>query len=558
MVRVGGDSGAPSYREPLHLLMVEDDPKDAERLQGALQAFADRDGAEIEIDSAATYEGAKDKLVTNYYDLIVLDLVLHPGEPREPEEWEGLWLLQDLQELRLQEQSSVIVLTHFSSEGEAVHRAFSDFSVASFWGKGGQEALVESFITFLDEHHHFGLKIEVEFEDGEGWSELISALSEIPFRRMDTPLSRPDAELELNHLVRRLVDDCARIEVAQMSSGNSGASILRIGRRKPSGVHVADVLVKYGAVDQIRAEVANWEETRELIRNFRLTQIERSVTGRYLGAIEYTLIGADAGRVIPFAEFYASRDVLDIEKCLEGLFRQTCSLWYEEENRFRRNGVNLADHYERLLGFDIGSIGRAYQFKFGLDALHKPELDLAELPRRLPNPIKGLVQGWRPEVVDTFICRTHGDMHGENLLVDVPGGNAWMIDFASTGVAHWARDLCMLEASIKFQYLEPESLEKIFAFEDCLLSGPTLDIDLASMWSGDLQFEKAARAIQVLRKFGAEASAELDPEQAFDEYCTALLFTTLNRFRFHKLLKRKIRKRHLLLSSALLYERFNR
>jgi hypothetical protein len=81
---------------------------------------------------------------------------------------------------------------------------------------------------------------------------------------------------------------------------------------------------------------------------------------------------------------------------------------------------------------------------------------------------------------------------------------------------------------------------------------------VASIWSEDIPFEKAARAIQVLRRFGAEVSAELDPAQAFEEYCTALLFTTLNRFRFHKLLKKKFRKRHLLLSAALLYDRFNR
>jgi CheY-like chemotaxis protein len=552
-----GDAGAsPSREEPFYVLVVEDKAEDAEHLRGILDEVSAANGMEPRIDEARTYTAAYDKILTSYYDLIVLDLVLRSGEPGEIEDWEGLWLLQDLHELHLQEQTAVVVLTQFSGSGDAVNRAYGQFAVASFWSKKTtRAALLEHFQEFLEERRYFGLGIEVEFEAGSGWPELITALAEGPFRRLGAPMSHPDAEVELNHLLRRLIDECARVSVTRMEPGKSGAAVLRIGRHNDDGGRIADVLVKYGAAEQIREEVANWEGIRDLIKDYRLTQLERSATGRYLGAIEYKLIGAEAGTVMQFGKFYETRDVLDVERCLDELLRVTCSLWYERENRVEAKALSIADHYSAFLGFTTEEIKRAYGFKFGLDALHEPSIEFTEVPRPLPHPIRGMIGGWKPRSFDTFLCKTHGDMHGANLLVDAPNSIAWMIDFANTGNGHWARDLCMLETCIKFQYLPVSSLEKLFTFEESLLVEGRLDADFRPQWEADLDFDKAARSIHQIRSFAAEAAEDLGPEQAFEEYCAALFYTTVSRFRFHDLLKQRVRKRHLIVSAALLFER---
>ncbi len=74
-------------------------------------------------------------------------------------------------------------------------------------------------------------------------------------------------------------------------------------------------------------------------------------------------------------------------------------------------------------------------------------------------------EAWQPARVTTAEGRSHGDLHGGNLLLDVLG-NIWLIDFATTARGHALQDLAKLVVSCFGEYLpyHPIGLAARFLF----------------------------------------------------------------------------------------------
>jgi hypothetical protein len=295
---------------------------------------------------------------------------------------------------------------------------------------------------------------------------------------------------------------------------------------------------------------------RDYMKDQRLTQLEASAAGRYLGALEYNLIGADPGSVKGFPRYYRAQTSNEVETCVRTLFGESCALWYE--NAQPADALDIASMISAHVGLSSENVAQAVRFKFGPAAVTDEWVEYDELPRPLPNPLPDFKAGWRPAALDSWTCLVHGDLHGGNVLVDTrrpETGEAWLIDFARSGRGHWATDLALLEAAVKFQYLDATDLRRLFEFEDALARTAELGPLALEDWEEDSELSKAARIVGAIRSFAGSLGHPHTAAQALQEYQIVLYCYTLNYLRFHSLLKARWRKRQVQVAAAVLHER---
>jgi hypothetical protein len=120
---------------------------------------------------------------------------------------------------------------------------------------------------------------------------------------------------------------------------------------------------------------------------------------------------------------------------------------------------------------------------------------------------------------------THGDLHGDNLLVD-ENRNAWVIDFERCGEGHILQDFVELESDIINRLIS--SNEKLPSFYQLCLY-VTQDTKLQGLNNTDQitdpNVKKSIQTISLLRKLAREISGISDARQ----YLLGLLFNTLFR-----------------------------
>lgn len=546
----------PPYQSALRVLVVEDREEWRETLLSLLadkQTFAT--GEVFVVETAGTYGDARAAIINTYFDLIVLDLVLHPGPPGETEEWEGFWLLQDLFDLGLQEETAVIVLTSFDI-GSVANLALTEFGALTFLSKDQPPGVLGSEIArVLSSQSDFGMRCGVSFAGGGSWDTVLATLTSAHLRRLTSPVSPDEAVAELDHLVRRVEQSATELEVAPMTPGYSGAVIARLARTRADGV-IADTILKMGPAVQMREEQEKHERIVDFVQSHKTTLINGHAFGRHMGVLEYTLVGANEHEVVPFRRFYADSATTDVRACVDTLFRATCQRWYQQENSQEVTDFDLERYYFDEFGTSRTAVAQAYVFKFGPQRTSGQGLRLVDLPRPLPDPVEALVDGGLAAEFSTFLTLTHGDLHGENILVDIGTSDAWLIDFAAAGRGHWARDLATLECCIKFQYIDPHDLARLFEFEDALaVRGWAIDQSEAENWLDRPDLGKAIAVIGALRAIATDVVGDrLSREQMRREYSAALLFNTLNYLRFHSQLKRKTRKNQVLMAGGFALE----
>jgi hypothetical protein len=121
---------------------------------------------------------------------------------------------------------------------------------------------------------------------------------------------------------------------------------------------------------------------------------------------------------------------------------------------------------------------------------------------------------------------THGDLHGDNLLVD-SRKNTWVIDFERTGEGHALQDFIELEADI---------INRLDAFFDhpssfyqlCIVVARQTNIkklEENELRSTDPRIEKALKAISLLRSLALQCTGIQDARQ----YLLGLLFNAIFR-----------------------------
>jgi len=545
------DNHAPIVlTEPLRVLIIDDKPVDQRLAQDAFEAT----GLVMEFGFASSYEEALESLFQEYFDVAVIDLVLHEGELGPLQDWEGFDILQEIFDRGLHADIVVFINSAFASTPDVAREALYNFRVADLWDKRFDRAtLTQSVQMALKREHYFGLTCQVAFESGLSWDILVSNLK-LPFHKLSSFVRPDQANLELRHIIRRLSPEATSLRIAGMDGGGSGAGVLRVTPYHDAR-QGADVVAKYGPLESIRREYEGWRLVARFISGFKSTQILKVVLGRHLAALEYSLVGAVLTEVVPFVKFYARASAGDITELFRKLFLDTCGLWYK--NMTVDQDMRLSDTYSEYLGFDAANLEAPYRFKYPEWPLSEREIRFPSLHRKLIHPIAAYCSGQANFENKTGVCLTHGDLHGENIRVAPRTRDAWLIDFGSSGYAHWARDFVELEAVLKFQLMQSAELPVLFEFEDALASADSLDATPAFNRDDYPDLQKAFQCVVALRQVAALASGSLSPGVAHFDYMAALFYQTISYVRRHRLIRGGQRKNHVLVSAALILEKLN-
>lgn len=537
---------------PLSVLVVEDSPEHFRTTKEALECL----DHEVKVDWARDYDSAREYVITTYYSLVIVDLVLDKATEKDPDRWGGLMLIWDMVDLDLQGSRAVVVNTQYP-DPEVERRAFGRYGVVDFLTKkgDGSRELAGEYLEILKKRNFFGLGCEVNFSEGLSWEEMVKVCTRRQNQALAARIGRDLGRMELEGLFRLAFNDCRSIAINPMAMGASGTGLVRVEPEFLDGSHGSSVVAKFGDVEMIKRELDGWHNLERYLKASRATEVVGHHLGLGLGVLQYRFLGVGVDQLRTFDAFYQTASAAGASRSLEHLFGDTCALWYEEANRMPAEDDRLDVYYRSALGIDVSRLVRGYEFRFGRPCRDDDVVIYPELDADLPHVVALMKNDSLQFTCDTWRCRTHGDMHSQNLLVTEGDGQCWLVDFGRSGIGHWARDFAILETSIRFQMLINGDLGELFEFESLMASPAHLgeEVDLSGI--SDASTRKAAEVIQVLRRTASEVIAPYPSDRAFAEYLVALVFASTKLLEFHQLLNRRWRKHHVLIACGVMLQR---
>jgi thiamine kinase-like enzyme/DNA-binding NarL/FixJ family response regulator len=282
-------------------------------------------------------------------------------------------------------------------------------------------------------------------------------------------------------------------------------------------------IVKLARAEKIQKEIDNYK--KHIFR--RLTdsltaRLERSSILWDIGGASYSYIGNFD--VKTFSSYYEEKTVADIEDCLSSFFGGIWGKHYlqahDESNKslFQLYSKVWDDWYENKIK--------------GFHPVDMAELNAISQRLNLPEPIKWFKEKIAESPHDlsvipiTRVAITHGDLHGDNLLVDNKK-NVWVIDFERCGEGHVLQDFIELEADI-FSRLEEHNDNYPAYLLMCVtvLGQKTIQgLEKEKITSEDPRIEKALQTISILRTLAHQHTKITDAR----EYILGLLFNMIFR-----------------------------
>lgn len=303
-------------------------------------------------------------------------------------------------------------------------------------------------------------------------------------------------------------------------------------------------VVKLARTEKIKKEITNYHNHihRRLTGNFS-AHLERSASHWDIGGAAYSYVGDFD--VTTFSRFYEERSPSEIEECLTTFFGRLWGKHYE--NARDESNVSLFKLYTNV--WDNWYEKRKNDFfKTRFKDTNIPGIKL-----NTPEPIQWFQEKIANPAHDTSlmdkvrIAVTHGDLHGDNLLVDSQK-IVWVIDFERCGEGHILQDFIELEADI-FNRLEEhnENLPAYFKMCATILKQKQIQGFSTETASEDPRIEKALRTISKLRELANQHTKLTDAR----EYLLGLLFNMM--FRAAMIYKTNPAKNHrpLLLASLI-------
>ena len=312
------------------------------------------------------------------------------------------------------------------------------------------------------------------------------------------------------------------------------------------------VVVKLARAHKIQVEVERYERfISRKVSGYFTARLERSARLWDIGGALYSYIGDFD--VTTFSRYYEEHPIEDIEDCLTRFFKVAWGRHYERGEM--KENVSLFDLYSETWGNwyekNVKSFPNQNFWQSG------------EIGTRLglPNPIEWFKSNIaeNPEkdlslVEFTQKAVTHGDLHGDNLLVDNQK-NAWVIDFERSGEGHALQDFIELEADL-INRLEAHSGDVNAYRKMCLLVARQTQItglDESEMENGNPRIRKALQTISVLRTLACQCTQIKDARQ----YLLGLLFNTLFRATINKSEKSRSRQNRALILAGIFCHRLD-
>lgn len=312
------------------------------------------------------------------------------------------------------------------------------------------------------------------------------------------------------------------------------------------------VVVKLARAKKIEVEVDRYEKyiSRKVGGNFT-AKLERHANLWDIGGALYSYIGDFD--VKTFSSYYEKHPIEDIRDCLDSFF--TVSWGRHYERRRPQSNVSLFDLYLSVWGDWYTKQVRDFSTR---DLWQ--ENGIAKW-LELPNPIEWfkchIAENREQDlsiVETTQQAITHGDLHGDNLLID-SRKNAWVIDFERSGEGHALQDFIELESDI-INRLEAPSENISSYFQMCLVVARQSQIkplEESEMKSSEPGIRKALQTISVLRSLALKCTGIRDARQ----YLLGLLFNTIFRATINSNEKHRERQRRALMLAGIFCHRLD-
>lgn len=364
------------------------------------------------------------------------------------------------------------------------------------------------------------LNLELVIEDPQASIEQLAG--QVRFPNGKAPCL-DDAALQIREIFCKLFFECETISLGQMQQGFSGAAVFQVTPTYQGKGEGQGVVVKVGDRGEISTEIGNYEKyVKGIVGNHRIPETLRSAQTRHIGGILYSFIGL-GGQPENFARYYQSNWPDELLPVLDNLYRETLFPLKDKTGRMKEN-CDLRDFYLRHLHLGDEKLQRIATGISAGQAIFTERADGAWQfgTERLPNPLR-YAKGAAFRA-DGFFSTIHGDLNGQNILLD-PNRATWLIDFlTTTDDGHILQDYVALETDLRFR-LVPEagySLEMLIewargCFEDSLLAAPLP----AAAYDHPGLF-KAHRVMLHIRALAAQTTAY--NERA---YLVALFFNSL-------------------------------
>lgn len=230
-----------------------------------------------------------------------------------------------------------------------------------------------------------------------------------------------------------------------------------------------------------------------------------------LGAMLYSFIDLPQQHLQNFSIFYWNHE--DPVKILQPLRHFFTEVWIDLYKDSRAVKGSLFSMYDK----ELHLLEKIKKFPWKDNELLFIGLSIP----LLENPVAWIQRHGKDEAsLDIRQAITHGDLHGDNLLVD--DTHAWVIDFERAGMGHVLRDFVELEVDILTRLIPNEvGLMDIFKLSVSLVNTAHFDSEVESrtLWMDHEETTKAFNVIGGLRRM----AQEITHYTSFQEYLWGLL-----------------------------------
>ncbi|MCS6992263.1 MAG: response regulator [Anaerolineales bacterium] len=465
---------------------------------------------------AASFQEALDVLETERFHIAVLDVRL---DESDEDNREGMALLREIN--RLYPAIAVILLTGYA-DAETVREALQPihgrqpaFSVVF---KNEMTGLTDTVRAAFQNALHLNLDLVIE----DPHESIVELAGRIRFLVESAP-SLEETVMQIREVFGKLFFECEQIRLGRIQQGFSGAAVFHITpvyRERGEG---QSVVVKVGNRQEIGAEIVNYERyVRGIVGGHRIPEALRTAETRDMAGILYSFIGL-GGQTENFSTYYHAAWLDGILPVLDNLYRETLFPLKDRTGRMRQ-ACDLRAFYLKHLHLNEAKLQSI------VTGLEREQTMFQTLPdgtwlfgaERLPDPLRYAVEGdFR---ADVFFATIHGDLNGQNILLDAHH-DTWLIDFlTTTDDGHVLQDYAALETHLRFR-LAPEAgcnLETLLRWAQGCFDGNLQRVPLSAAIYEHAGLLKAHQVMLHIRVRAAQTTGYTDRA-----YLIALFFNTL-------------------------------
>ena len=494
----------------LRILLVEDDENSYDPIIRWLKE------EKFVVRLATSFVEARSALETDHFHLAIIDIRL---VDEDPENTEGLQLLEDIERLQLRNVMPTIVITAHHQYALRAWDLKADRLVIK------EAGYLRKLVNIVKELQNE--KVSINF-NLEYVSDSLTVLEDVAEDVNWSMAERPSTKLlapQVRDLFGKLFVDARSLYVSKLKAGLTGAAVVRVQPTWNGGLGRSYV-AKVGRKDKVETERRHYEaNVKHFLTANSVTQADVHYS-RHLGTLLYTFAESQGVALKEFDEFYHRSEASQVVASLHELFNQTYHYWFDNPDRMLADLPSL--YYEAFQLDRKKLIGRIQVVLPELD----PEAQFIQLTpgkEKVLNPVAWLEAHKQEYVLQVNKCITHGDLTGRNIMVD-EAGKCWLIDFYRTYKSHILRDFVILETDVKYRLMSLLSLTDFLHLEEALLeadrgSQPPI---LSPSFSKDAR--KAAEVIFFLRQMAHKYASSFNTKyrDARKEYLLSQLMGTLN------------------------------